>query len=59
VKEEKFSKLKTSYLKLREEHVQLLREEGEVRKQLTAVKVVATQGETDKKVRNLLSSDII
>lgn len=58
MKEEKFSKLKTSYLKLREEHVQLLREEGEVRKQLTAVKVVATQGDTDKKVCNLLSCDV-
>ena len=50
VKEEKFAKLKTNYLKLRDEHVQLLREEGDVRKQLTSLQVVVTQEETDKKV---------
>jgi len=50
VKEEKFTKLKASYLKLRDEHVQLLREEGDVRKQLTSLQVVVTQEDTSKKV---------
>ena len=53
VSEEKFAKLKTSYLKLRDEHVQLLREEGDVRKQLTSLQVVVTQEESEKKVLNL------
>lgn len=50
VKEEKFAKLKASYLKLRDEHVQLLREEGDVRKQLTSLQVVVTEEDTNKKV---------
>ena len=35
-----------------------VREEGEVHKQRTAVKVVNPQGDTDKKVCTLLSCDI-
>ena len=50
VKEEKFTKLKASYLKLRDEHVQLLREEGDVRKQLTSLQAVVIQEDTSKKV---------
>ena len=53
MKEEKFAKLKASYLKLRDEHVQLLREEGDVRKQLTSLQVVVTQEETGKKVSSV------
>ena len=49
-KEERFAKLKTSYLKLRDEHVQLLREEGDVRKQLTSLQVAVTQEDANKKV---------
>lgn len=49
VKEEKFTKLKASYLKLRDEHVQLLREEGDVRKQLTSLQAVVIQEDTSKK----------
>ena len=56
VKEEKFAKLKTSYLKLRDEHVQLLREEGDARKQLTSLQVVVTQEETSKKVLHHVTS---
>lgn len=54
VSEEKFDKLKASYLKLREEHVQLLREEGDVRKQLTSLQVVVTEENTNKKVTSPL-----
>lgn len=54
--EEKFAKLKTNYLKLRDEHVQLLREEGDVRKQLASLQVVAIQEDTTKKVTRCLLS---
>ena len=56
VKEEKFVKLKASYLKLRDEHVQLLREEGDVRKQLTSLQVVVKEEDSNKKVLYLFPS---
>ena len=50
VKEEQFTKLKASYLKLRDEHLHLLREEGDVRKQLTSLQAVVVKEDSSKKV---------
>lgn len=49
--EEKFAKLREVYQKLRTDHIQLLRENGETQKKLKAVDAQMEQREASAKVR--------